>query len=263
MKSELKVKLFALVLTAIVCLICAGRNIYLKEQQKIVETNQVLEMESVAIYNIEDDLNDFVELNLETFEFYSKTFGISLDDLKSSIIEDNEGSRLNYNDLGNTNNNYESLDENLIDYLFNLSNRKSNLFNQTYTNGNEYSKEYIYGLLNYYSSIYDNVDFETLAAIAYIESGNLNSNYMLKNNNIYGGMSSNGLIKYKNIEYGVLSYVKLMSEKYYGKGLTTIETIAKKYNLGSTTWIKNVKSSLSKFKDYENVDDINTLISMI
>ena len=84
---------------------------------------------------------------------------------------------------------------------------------------------------------------------------------MMSVNNIYGGMSQGHLIRYQNIEYGVLSYVKLMSEKYYAKGLTTIETIANKYNLGSKSWISNVKSSLSKFKD--NQSDINTITSMI
>ena len=261
MKSELKVKLFALVLTAVVCIICAVRNNYLIDKEKTIETNQVLAMQSVATYNIEEDLDEFITSNSNTFEFYCKTFGIKLEDLKKSILDSNKENRLNKNDLGNTGKNYESLDKNLIDYLFSLKNTNPKLFNQKYSNGNNYSKEYVYSLVDYYSTIYDNVDAKTLKAIAYIESGNLNSNYMLKSNNIYGGMSSNGLIKYKNIEYGVLSYVKLMSEKYYAKGLTTIETIANKYNLGSKSWISNVKSSLSKFKD--NQSDINTITSMI
>ena len=261
MKSELKVKSFALVLTAIVCMICAVRNNYVIEKQKTIETNQVLAMQSIVTYDIEDDLDDLIESNQEIFDFYCKTFGIKISDLKKSILNDNDGNRLNRNDLGNTSKTYDSLDKNLLDYLFELRSKNPKLFNQQYSNGNNYSKEYVYSLVDYYSTIYDNVDAKTLKAIAYIESGNLNSNYMLKNNNIYGGMSSKGLIKHKNIEYGVLSYVKLMSEKYYGKGLTTIETIAQKYNLGSKTWISNVKSSLSKFKDSKK--DISTITSMI
>ena len=86
---------------------------------------------------------------------------------------------------------------------------------------------------------------------------------MVKNNNIYGGMASTGLIKYKNIEYGVLSYVRMMSKGYYGKGLNTIDKIAKKYNLGSQSWIRNVKSVLNKFDKSSDEIDINTLTSLI
>lgn len=262
MKSELKVKLLAFSMTAVVLSICFLRNVYLVDKYTNVEVNQVLAMQSVASYSLEEEIDDFISLNSDTFNFYSKTFGISLDDLRNIIISDNENVRFNENDIGNRGNTYDSLDKNLIDYLFKLKSENPKLFNQEYSNGNDYSKEYIYSLVDYYSTIYNNVDAQTLKAIAYIESGNLNSNYMLKNNNIYGGMSSKGLIKYKNIEYGVLSYVKLMSEKYYGKGLTTIETIANKYNLGSKTWIINVKNSLSKFNE-EIVSDINTITSMI
>ena len=37
---------------------------------------------------------------------------------------------------------------------------------------------------------------------------------MLSANNIYGGMSGGSLIRHDTIEYGVLSYVRMMSEKY-------------------------------------------------
>ena len=54
---------------------------------------------------------------------------------------------------------------------------------------------------------------------------------MLANNNIYGGMTyKQTLIKYKNIEYGVLSYIRLLSKNYFGKGLTTLESIGRVYN---------------------------------
>ena len=52
---------------------------------------------------------------------------------------------------------------------------------------------------------------------------------MLRQNNIYGGMSSKGLIKYNSIELGVLTYVRMMSKNYYAKGLTNMYSIGKVY----------------------------------
>ena len=262
MKSELKVKTIAFVITALIVLGGAIKNNIFCETQKQVEKNQILAMESYKEYDINEDLDDFINSNYETFEFYSNTFGISLEDLKQTIIDANTTNTLNRQNIGNTNNIYDSLEKNLIDYLYNLRKDKSKLFNQTYINGNDYSKEYVYGLLNYYSNIYNNVDYETLASIAYIESGNLNSKYMMSCNNIFGGMSSSGLIKYQNIEFGVLSYVKLMSERYYAKGLDTVEKIARVYNPGSTTWTTNVNKYKSKFVDYTKIEDLNTLLSL-
>ena len=263
MKSELKVKVLAFAITAIVCTIGIIKNTTMDLRQVNTEYYQVLAMESMATYDIDADLDSLIDNNKETFEFYTKMFGIKLSDLKESIIRDNGDKRLNHNDIGNTDSDYETLDKNLIDYLLNLKEKNPKLFNQEYVSGTTYSKEYIYGLIDYFASFYSNVDAKTLKAIAYIESGNLNSNYMVKNNNIYGGMASNGLIKYKNIEYGVLSYVKMMSKGYYGKGLTTIDKIAKKYNLGSKTWISNVKSALKRVSDTNEDININTLTSLI
>lgn len=260
--SELKRKLVSLAIAAFVVTIGVFKNEIILNKQYFSEVNNVLAMESKNTYSIEDDLNNFVDNNKDVFNFYTNMFGISLDDLKQAIINDNDGLRLNYNDLGNTNNYYDSLDMNLIEYLFNLRKTNSKLFNQEYVNGNSYSKEYIYGLISYFSNIYGNVDSKVLSSIAYIESGNLRSKYMMSVNNIYGGMSSKGLLKYQNIEFGVLSYVKMMSKGYYGKGLNTVEKIAKKYNPGSQTWVSNIKSTMNKFNDMKEVNDINTLINL-
>ena len=81
-------------------------------------------------------------------------------------------------------------------------------------------------------------------------------------NNIFGGMSRSGLLKYPNIEYGVLSYVKMMSERYYAKGLDTVEKIAIRYNNGSTSWIYNVNSKLSVFDSFDNITNISELVSL-
>ena len=262
MKSELKAKVIAFVITAIILSCGIVKNNIFNERQKQVEKNQILAMESYTTYDINNDLDTFIEENKTTFEFYSNTFSITIDNLKAAIIKANDGKTLNKQDIGNTNTIYDSLDKNLIDYLFKLKKENSKLFKQKYSNGNNYSKQYVYGLLNYYSNIYTNVDYTTLASIAYIESGNLNSNYMMSCNNIFGGMSSSGLIKYQNIEYGVLAYVKLMSENYYKKGLNTIDKIARVYNPNSETWVTNVKNTTKKFNNYEKIINLNTLMNL-
>ena len=62
----------------------------------------------------------------------------------------------------------------------------------------------LYGkLIQYFADIYDNVDKQTILGIGAAESGYYKVKYMLKNNNIYGGMSSKGLIRHNNIELGV------------------------------------------------------------
>ena len=257
--SELKRKIISLIIATFVMTCGIIKNEIILNKHEVLENNQVLAMNSMNIYNIENDLNYYINENQEVFDFYTKIFGIKLDNLKQEILNDNLDNKLNYNDIGNTGKNYDNLDKNLIDYLFKLRKKNAKLFKQEYSNAGDYNKKYIYGLLKYYTNIYNNVDFDILASIVYIESGNLNSKYMLRSNNIYGGMSSKGLIKYQNIEYGVLTYVKMMSEKYYGKGLNTIEKIANKYNMGSKTWIYNVKSQTHKFNNYEEVNDIYTL----
>ena len=256
--SELKRKLISLIIATFAGTLGLFKNEIIFKSQKIIETNKIIAMETMATYSIDEDLNNFINDNSEVFNFYTKLFGISLDDLKISIINDNSASRLNHKDIGNTKEEYNSLDKNLVDYLFKLKKINSKLFKQKYES-NEYSKEYVYGLISYFSSVYDNVDQKVLSSIAYIESGNLNSKYMMSCNNIYGGMSSTGLIKHPNIEYGVLSYVRMMSLGYYGKGLDTVEKIAKKYNNNSKTWIYNVYNTMEKFNDIKSVTDIQTL----
>ena len=264
MKTELKVKLLALSITTLLVICAVIKNNVLNNNQRYLQTSKIYAYETynnLKVYDIGEDLDNFILNNQETFDFYTNIFGISIDDLKENILLDNEDKVLDYHNIGNSNIEYDSLDKNLIDYLFNLKKNNPKLFKQDYVSGRNYSKDYIYGLINYFANIYGNVDYEVLASIAYIESGNLNAKYMVSVNNIYGGMSSNGLIKYQNIEYGVLSYVKLMSEKYYGRGLNTVEKIASRYNPGSQTWVGNVKSQIHRFENNSNIS-LNDLITM-
>jgi len=137
----------------------------------------------------------------------------------------------------------------------------STLFNNVRTHGNK-DKDYIVRLVKYFSNIYDNVEFTIAAGIANVESGYV-SKYMLNKNNIFGGMYNGNLIGYKNIEYGTLQYVKLLSEGYFGKGLTTVEDIGRIYNpmfnesgvkIAKPTWVYNVKLAMENFNDIEDVD---------
>ena len=81
---------------------------------------------------------------------------------------------------------------------------------------------------------------------------------MLRLNNIYGGMSSKGLIKYNNIELGVLTYVRMMSRNYYAKGLTNLYSIGKVYcptyengsKIASPHWISLINKALIKYELY-------------
>ena len=116
----------------------------------------------------------------------------------------------------------------------------------------------------YFSKLYNNVDFSIAAAIVQIESG-YTVQSMLNKNNVFGGMSGGGLIKYKNIEYGILSYVKLLSDGYFGKGLTTVEDIGRVYNptynengvkIAKPSWVSKVNNAMTEFVN------VNTEISI-
>ena len=83
-------------------------------------------------------------------------------------------------------------------------------------------------------------------------------------------MSGGGLIKYKNIEYGILSYIKLLSDGYFGKGLTTVEDIGRVYNptinengvkIAKPSWVSKVNNALSEFTGLDTTMDIATLNS--
>ena len=189
----------------------------------------------------------------DSIKFLAETFQIDEDVLTNKLKE-------NYKELGFVEN-IDDFDKIVIDYLFELETSEKTLFNNVRTNGNK-DKDYIVRLVKYFSNIYDNVEFTIAAGIANVESGYV-SKYMLNKNNIFGGMYNGNLIGYKNIEYGTLQYIKLLSEGYFGKGLTTVEDIGKIYNpmfnesgvkIAKPTWVYNVKLSMENFSDIEDVD---------
>lgn len=219
------------------------------------------------------DIKCFLTQNIETIEFFSKVFGINKDVIIENIISINHMTKYSKNNIGSiTDKNgelidYGSFEKGLIEYLFAFAKKNPKLVNNTRVpyNGNA---DYVVNLIKYFCSIYDNVDYLTAVSIGAAESGYYKVKYMLNCNNIYGGMSSSGLIKYKNIEYGVLSFIRLLSINYYGKGLTTKESIGKIYcptydangnKVASAHWINLVNKAMRYYENSYQVLSVSDL----
>ena len=168
--------------------------------------------ETSRILSEEEILNIFLTNNTDIIKFMSDMFQVDNEVLLNKLREDYQSINLLDTD---------DLDRTLLDYMIALEDSNPEMFSNT-LNTSDPSKEYMVALIKYFCDYYGNVDFSIAAAIAQIESG-YSAKSMLNKNNIFGGMSSGGLIKYKNIEYGIYSYIKLLSEGYFGKGLTTVE----------------------------------------
>ena len=173
--------------------------------------------------------------------------------------------------LKNKNNellNFENFEYGLIEYFYNLNKTK------TLKRTNKYipysgSASYVENLIMYYSTIYTNIDQTLMLSIGAAESGYYQVKYMLKKNNVYGGMSTKGLIRHDNIELGVLSYIRMMSRNYYAKGLTTKSAIGKVYcpvyeggiKRASSHWINLVTTAENKYQNYKNEINIIDIIN--
>lgn len=199
----------------------------------------------------------------DTIEFFADAFQIK----SSYIIEDlkNKNDKMTFDKfnigvLRNKNGElktFGSFEEGLIEYLFEFAKQNPKLVSNK-INPCKKNADYIVDLIKYYTSIYDNVDYLTAVSIGAAESGYYKVKYMLNCNNIYGGMGNNGLIKHKNIEYGVLQYIRMLSKNYYAKGLDTVEKIGRIYcpvrtesgaKVASSHWIKLVNNAKNKYKD--------------
>lgn len=239
----------------------------LKGEKSVNYNNDSMELTSaVLLKNIdaqkEISEEEKIELTLNEYideiNFFADTFQIKRDifyDLLRKDIDVLENS--------------ENIDKTLVDYLFSLEEQSESLFSNKLVSCTD-SKDYLLSLIRYYTTIYDNVEFQVAAAIAEIESG-YNAPAMLRKNNIFGGMARGTLIQYRNIEYGVLKYIKLLSESYYAKGLTTVEAIGVVYNpiidesgkkIANPTWIANVKKVLKKYEEFEAINSVSDIISL-
>lgn len=219
-----------------------------------------LEVSSENIITEEEKQELVLNEHIEEINFYADTFQIKREVLLEKLKEDYEKLDLE---------NKSSLGLTLINYLFNLETTHKELFENKTTPCTD-NKEYIVSLINYFSNVYGNVDFQIATAIAEIESA-FSAPGMLKKNNIFGGMASGNLIKYKNIEYGVLRYVKLLSEGYFAKGLTTVEKIGKVFNptftedgikIAKPTWVTNVNNALRKYQGLKAITNVSEIVAL-
>ncbi len=227
--------------------------------------------EEILVYNLEY----YIENNLDIIKFYSKVFDYNLEDVLNDLKErEKNNSTFISTNIGYLKNEkgelriYDSFEYGLIEYFYNLMETKTIKRNIKYR-PYEGNSSYVEKLIMHYSSIYSNVDQTTLLSIGAAESGYYKVKYMLRSNNVYGGMSSKGLIRHNNIELGVLSYVRMMSKYYYGKGLNTPELIGRIYcpvfengtKVASSHWLNLVSTAKNKYNKYDFNITINDIIN--
>lgn len=245
-----KILIFIGVLIGVIILLMPTNTKHLEVEY---ETNPKVALESVKEITEEEKIELTLNEKKDTIEFLANTFLIDENILLNKL-------RNNYKEL-NYLNNIDNFDKIVLDYLLILEESEKELFDNTRV-ANQMDKDYIVKTLKYFGSMYANVDFGIAAGIAQVESG-FTSKYMLGRNNIFGGMYSGNLISYKTIEYGVLKYVILLNEGYFGKGLTTVEAIGKIYNpmfnesgikIAKPAWVYNVTKAMEEFADIQDVD---------
>ncbi len=215
------------------------------------------------------DLNYYINHYSSTIKFFSRLFDYKYEEVIDHLKEINDNENFNLNNIGNLEEEYPNFEYGLIEYFYNLNETK------TLKRKVEYrpyygEAEYVETLIQYYSSIYENVDKVTLLSIGAAESGYYKVDYMLKRNNVYGGMSQGRLITHNNIEQGVLSYVRLMSRNYYGRGLNTLSSIGRVYcpvfnddiKIASPHWINLVTKAKNKYNSYTDVVTIENIMNL-
>lgn len=173
-------------------------------------------------------------------------------------------------------NTYKLLNENKIDVIPE-KNKKIN-FNPVNKKGEEIFVEVLYegktideiaeklnkslksdlsntGILFAKHSIEYGVDPYLAVSISLLETGcKWNCSRLVKECNNIGGIKGNpgcfggSFKKYETIEEGIESFIKLLANGYYAKGLTTPELMEKKYAGGSSTWAIKVNNYLNQVK---------------
>lgn len=223
------------------------------------------------------DINYYITIYADEIEFFAKTFGVKKEDIILDLRKRSENSKYEFEPTnigyllskkGNLKT-FDSVEYGLVEYFYDYvenNPRKVNKKRVPYQGGSKY----VENLIIYYTThIYKNVDPVTALSIGAAESGYYKVKYMLRCNNIHGGMSSKGLIKYRNIEYGVLSYVRMLSRSYYGKGLDTVSKIGRKYcpvyddfgnKIASPHWKKLVNTAIKKYKKYNLEIEVSDLL---
>jgi hypothetical protein len=222
--------------------------------------------EEVAnIYSI----NSYITTYEEDIELLCKAFGVNKEDIISDLKEraknnsDKAFQTTNVGFLLDSKGNVKTFANDLyglVEYFYSyVKNNPKKVNNKRVAYKG--SADYVEKLIIYFSEhIYTDVDTTTALSIGAAESGYYKVKYMLACNNVYGGMGSNGLIKYKNIEFGVLSYVRYLSRNYYSKGNTSLEGIGRIYNpttdsngnkIASPHWISMIQTAKKKYSKYD------------
>lgn len=236
---------------------CTYRKLISNKDKEIINNNNILDSKKSEI------------------TFFSKIFGYEYSDIYNDLKDINKENINEYNighlkDKSNNVITYPSFEYGLIEYFYNLNSTKRIIKKTNYV-PYEGSSEYVENLILYFSKIYNNVDYKLLLSIGAAESGYYKVKYMLKSNNIYGGMGKNGLIKYNNIEIGTLTYVRMMSKNYFAKGYTNMYSIGRIYcpviedgtKVASSHWLNLVNKALNKYNEYNTNIELKNLLEEI
>ena len=216
------------------------------------------------------EIDDYITTYLDDIKFLCYALSIDyqdfIDDLYKQYDDNHAQYGFNEKNVGYILNadgklaTYSNAKYGLVEYIYNYIDKypkKKKTRRVAYT-GNAL---YVENLIRYYSSIYTNVDTNLALSIGAAESGYYKVKFMLKAGNVYGGMKGGKLIHYDNIEIGVLSYIRLLSKSYFGKGLKTVQSIGYKYNpiidengnkVASPHWVGLVNSAMSHYKKLNN-----------
>ena len=252
---------------------------YIKDTILQLDTNNTIEINIIKYDTpriIENNIYNIIEKYSNVISFFSKMFGFDNDFVIEDLINRNmDVIKINENNLGclknskNESEDFPNVEYGISEYFFEMAKLYPHKANSKKI---EYSgdSEYIENLIMYYTNIYKEVDSTLALSIGAAESGYYKVKYMLQKNNIYGGMGRNGLIIYDNIEIGVLKYIRLLSNNYFKKGLTTKESIGRKYcpqinsngeKVASYHWINLVSKAETKYKYYTNNISIEEIMT--
>lgn len=246
--------------------------------EPLVSENEVEAGPKEEVVVNESEIDNYITTYLDDIKFLCYTFSIGHDDfiqdLRNRYEKYHETYGFNEKNVGyilnskGTLKNYSNVKYGLVEYINkyigkNPKKKKTRKVNYT---GNA---KYVENLIRYYTSIYTNVDTNIALSIGAAESGYYKVKYMLKVGNVYGGMGRGGLIHYDNIEIGVLSYIRLLSRSYFGKGLKTIPAIGYRYcptidnngnKIASPHWINLVNTAMKKYKKLSNKVSASNLL---
>ncbi|HOB25783.1 MAG TPA: hypothetical protein PLB45_02755 [Bacilli bacterium] len=217
---------------------------------------------------IRTDIDSYITTYNEDIKLLATAFSVNYEDVVKDLYsryESNNSIGFEKTNVGYLLNQsgsikkYNTVEYGLVEYFYDYIEKNPKKVNNKwvpYTGKSDYVEK----LIIYFSTrVYTNVDTALALSIGAAESGYYTSTYMLAQNNIYGGMSSSGLIRYRNIEFGVLSYVKYLSNNYFGKGLNTISEIgyvycptidSNGYKVASPHWEKLVSTAMNKYEKY-------------